>query len=307
MTPVSSGPAFLSAVRAAGGGLHLVHLYPAVDPSLDAEIERMVSARSAILCKGEVSLSRRGLLNCKKISYSWQGDWVGTPENSFAGLRKHVKKSIRGRSGPTRVYAVEARDISEMVALKAEIRALAGLGTWPCHITDTREEALALAAIYFNENALLVWNGRGIVSDTAAFDARVDALKARLAEHSLPLDGICGAGSTVLSAMGLRRSRDFDYLALDSRYDVLKDGVYSPHDSQLRYYPAPKERIIEDPALHFVYRGVKIASPDVVLAMKRARGEWPKDWKDALRIVLFRAKSRFLARHAAMRLGGLLV
>ena len=186
--------------------------------------------------------------------------------------------------------------------MKAEIRELIGKGTWPCHITDTREEALTLGRIYFNPNALLVYNGRSHVYDSRDFDARVDELKQRLSKAGLPLEGIIGAGSTPLGVAGIRKTKDFDYLALDDRYDMaIHDDMYSPHDSQLRRYPLPKEQLINDSNYYFYYRGMKFISLDVLAAMKRKRHEWPKDWKDFFRIKAFKAKTRILTALSAWR------
>ena len=280
----------------------LVHLYPAIDPGLDSRIEEMIKRHAVIRYKEEVRLTRRGLVNCKKISYGRQGDWIGNLQDGFFGLRKHAKKSIRGRNAPTRVYVVEAKNIAEMVALKAEIRELIGKGTWPCHITDTHEEALTLGRIYFNPNALLVYNGRSHVYDSSEFDARVDELKRRLQEAGLSLEGIVGAGSTPFGVAGIRKTKDFDYLALDERYDqAIHDEMYSPHDSQLRRYPAPKEVLINDSDYHFYYRGMKFISLDVLARMKRKRHEWPKDWKDFFRVKWFVAKTGLLRLLSAWR------
>lgn len=280
----------------------IVHLYPAIDPKLDGRIEEMIARHAEIFFKEEVRLTRRGLINCKKVSYSKQGDWIGSLRDGFAGLRKHAKKSIRGNSNPTRVYIVTAKGIDEMIALKAEIRELIGKGTWPIHITDTQDEALTLARIYFNPNALLACNGRSHVYDSSVFDARIDELKCRLEKAGLPLDGMVGAGSTPFGVTGIRVAKDFDYLAIDSRYDdVLHDEIFSPHDSQLRRYPFPKEQLINDPDKHFYYRGIKFISLDVLAAMKKKRHEWPKDWKDYFRVKAFKAKTRMLLALSAWR------
>lgn len=282
--------------------IYLLHLYPAIKPELDEQIEGIIRKYANIHFKENVQLSRRGLVNCKKISYSKQGDWIGGFKDGFFGLRKHAKKSIRGRRGPTRVYVITADNISKMVALKAEIRELIGKGTWPCHITDSQEEALTLARIYFNNNALLVCNGRRHTYDSASFDVRVDELKQRLENAGLPLDGIIGVGSTPLAIADIRRAKDFDYLAIDERYDaVLHDDIYSPHDSQLRRYPYSKKELIENCEHYFYYRGVKFISLDILAQMKRRRHEWPKDWRDYIKIKLFMLKSRLLASASAWK------
>ena len=282
--------------------IYIVHLYPAIDSRMDNQIEDMVRSHSKIHFKRDVRLTRRGLVNCKKISYSKQGDWIGSLDDGFAGLRKHAKKSIRGHSRPTRVYVVTTKDISEMVALKAEIRELVGKGTWPIHITDTHEEALTLARIYFNQNTLLACNGRSHLYDSGAFDSRIDELKRRLEKAGLPIEGIVGAGSTPFGVTGIRAAKDFDYLAIDSRYDeVLHDDIFSPHDSQLQQYPFPKERLINDSNMHFWYRGMKFISLDVLALMKRKRHEWPKDWKDFIRIKAFKSETFILRSLSAWR------
>lgn len=280
----------------------LLHLYPSIDPKFDARIEAMIERYATSCYKEEVWLSRRGLVNCKQISYLKEGDWIGSCQNGYLGLRKHAKKSIRNKKLPTRVYVLKADRVSKMVALKAEIRELIGRGTWPCHITDTYEEALTLGRIYFNPNALLVYNGRNNYYDSGDFDAKVEELKRRLQKAGLPLEGIVGAGSTSLGAAGIRKANDFDYLALDERYDqVLNDDIYSPHDSQLCFYPLPKEEIITNSDYYFYYRGLKFISLDVLARMKSRRHNWPKDWRDYFRIKLFMVKAMLLKWLSAWR------
>ena len=192
-------------------------------------------------------------------------------------------------------------NLEKMRCLKKEIRAMVGKGTWPCHITDTQEEAITLARIYFNPNSLLVANGKSVNYDSCLNDKRIDELKRRVIDAGLSLDGIVGVGSTALCVAGVREAKDFDFLALTNEYNVICDDVYSAHDSQLRYYPCPKDEMINNESFHFCYRGMKFISLGVFMKMKKKRHEFPKDFKDIIRLWLFETREKMLHKMVSWR------
>ena len=279
----------------------LLHLYPAITDKYYCQIESVVSELSVLHYKQKVRLTRRGLINCKKISYSSQGDWIGNVGNRWFGLRKHAKKSIRGQYGSTWVYVLTAEGLGKMRELKARIREIIGKGTWPCHITDTHQEAIELAQIYFNKNALMATNSRSICYDVSILNKRIDEVKKRLETAKLPLSGIIGVGSTPFCIAGIRQAKDFDFLALTKDYEIINDSIYSAHDSQLKYYPYTKQELIMDSNHHFYYRGMKFISLDALLKMKLRRHEWPKDFKDIVRLYLCKVRVYMLDKLVGFR------
>lgn len=282
--------------------VHIVHVYPAVGAENRRYIESELLARGEIYFKKDVKFSRSGLINCKKISYDRQGFGGGFTDH-FWGYRKHAKKSIGGSSRPTMIYVVRGT-LDEMRRLKESMRKRVGRGTWPIHITDSHEEAIALSEIYFNPNALAVFNARSYLYDSAKIDKVIDDFKAKVLDLGFSLEDVCVAGSVPMAICGIRRSKDCDYLSTDTRVYVLKDKIYSPHDSQLKYYPATKEEIVRNPRWYFKYRGVKVLSLEGCLRLKLKRRGWPKDHKDILRILWFLLKANARKATASIRFMG---
>jgi hypothetical protein len=149
-----------------------------------------------------------------------------------------------------------------------------------------------LAETYFNANSLFAINHRLFAKDDKVFDDNVEYLKSTAQKLGVELDDICGAGSTPLNVLLMRHSDDLDYLSIDERLNM-EDDIISPHDSQLCYYPYPKEEIITNPANYQYYHGLKLISLDVLYQMKHNRGEKPKDLNDCRMINKLLRRSHF--------------
>ena len=260
---------------------HIVNLHSVADPALDDKVREILGRYGFIYYEKSVKLSFSGCVNLKKISYGsfWErGSWIGSARDGFSGAQEHARESMQG-GNPLRVFVFVCDRHEDVVSAKAEIRALYGLGNTTVHINDTHEEAVWLAEAYFNENSLKMLNLRSFRFEDARFDALVDALKSKAAECGVPVDSLCGAGSSPLDVVGARKSDDLDYLCTADSFDLHEEDI-SCHDGQLDFYPRTKADIIGDPRLHFYYRGMKFISLEVLRDMKRKRNEQPKDVRD---------------------------
>lgn len=111
-----------------------------------------------------------------------------------------------------------------------------------------------------------------------------------------PVDG----GDAVMISFLTSKERNLSRL-WDSSDEIIKDSIYSAHDSQLEYYPYTKQELITNSSHHFYYRGMKFVSLDVLLKMKLRRHEWPKDFKDIVRMYLCKVRVFILDKLVGFR------
>ena len=128
----------------------------------------------------------------------------------------------------------------------------------------------------------------------ARFDGLVDELKRAAWAKGVGVDRLCLVGSAPLNVFGLRRCGDVDYLLADAPADfAVADRRLSAADDDLRHYPVGKDRLVDDPAFHFRYRGVKVITLGVLDAFKRRRNRSAKDRRDRILIRAVCAKSLY--------------
>ena len=208
----------------------------------------------------------------------------------------HANNSMDpSKKAPLRAYVFICDNIENVLKAKAEIRSLENKGNFSIHINDTREEAVCLASIYFNDNSIEMLNARSYKIETEKLDTLIHRLKEEVRAQEADIDDVCGAGSTPLNVAGARESADLDFLYSGSKPLIIPDGELSHHASELKYYPYDEATIVHHPQMQFYYNGVKFISLDILLKMKRKRNERPKDVKDCKLISKIKkgAKNRF--------------
>lgn len=273
---------------------YIVNLHSITDMTKDEVVVQILEKYGFVYYKKEIYLTFNGYVNLKKLSYGsfWDREsWIGNVENKFEGAQMHAKQSMG--NNPLRAFVFVCDDLQKVINAKAEIRNLFNLGNYSVHINDTREEAIWLAETYFNKNSLDMINNRPLDYEESRFDEMVEELKKIAIQHRVNMEDICGAGSAPLSVYGLRSSSDLDFLYCgNSEFDIQTETL-SNHDSELKYYPYHKKEIIENPAYHFYYHGIKFISLDVLYLMKENRNEIPKDVNDCKMIKCFRKKKKY--------------
>lgn len=273
---------------------HIVNLFPAANPLRDGEVRAILEKYGFVYCRKDVSLTFDGCVNLKKISYGefWEKEqWIGTAKDKFRGAQSHARQSLHGNGG-LRVFVFVCDKAEKVLAAKAEIRALYGLGNPTVHINDTHAEAVRLAETYFNDNSMWVLNRRKFEFDDSRFDRLVDGFRQRIEAAGRNVSDYCLAGSTPLNVVGVRHSDDLDFLSVDPTAACVENDVYSNHDGQLPHYGHEKAEIVGDPRLHFFYRGMKFISVSVLHGMKKSRNEIGKDDVDCRAIERLSADGR---------------
>lgn len=273
---------------------YIVNLHSVTDPSKDDQVVQILEKYGFVYYKKDITLTFDGYVNLKKLSYGsfWEREsWIGTVEDKFAGAQMHARNSM-GKN-PLRAFVFVCDDLKKVIKAKAEIRDLFNLGNFSIHINDTREESVWLAETYFNKNSLDMINARPLDYEDPQFDGMIEELKETATQHKVDLENICGAGSTPFDVYGLRKSSDLDFLYCGTQPFDIQTDTLSNHDSELKYYPYPKKEIIENPAHHFYYHGLKFITLGVLYAMKQKRNEVPKDVNDCKMIESFRKKKKY--------------
>ena len=268
---------------------YIVNLFPIINENNDKKIVDILNKYGFVYYKKSVRLSYNGIVNLKKIHYRGE-KWIGDYTNGFAGLRYHAD-NCRGES-PVRALVFVCDSLDKVIQAKNEVRNLFKLGNFPIHINDKRSEAVELAETYFNNNSLYFLNYRPYNIVTEKIDSYVEAFRDYLFENKLNVDDFCACGSTPLGLFGIRDIDDFDFIHINDAIPSPKNENLSSHESELRYYPLDKDTIITDPRYHFYYKGVKFVSLDTILAMKKTRGEKPKDIMDVRNILLFKLRNK---------------
>ena len=261
---------------------HIINLHSITNPKDDDRVEAILNKYGLIFYKKELHLTYNGLVNLKKLSYGSFWDHI-FKINVIGNFRDKI--CYLALFNTVRVVNNNFRD-------KIALCNVNNIGNFSVHINDLHDEAVWLAETYFNANSFFAINNRPFAKDDKVFDDNVEYLKSTAQKLGVDLDDICGAGSTPLNVLLMRHSDDLDYLSIDERLNIEND-IISPHDSQLCYYPYPKEEIITNPANYQYYHGLKLISLDVLYQMKHNRGEKPKDLNDCRMINQLLLRSHF--------------
>ena len=204
--------------------------------------------------------------------------WMNCADGLSPGFI-NKQKSCFPCSGVLKAALIDSFDPSDLRQTKERIRSLYGLGNHSIHITDSTEETLRIARTLFNENSLKFM--RNNIQVFANFNNLLSSLRDWIFVNNINENLICVDGGAVLSALGIRECRDLDFLyhGNPAKLPPRPKGV-DCHNNQAQYFAHPIPDIVGDPRLHFWYMGVKFCNPEVLLSMKKKRGE-EKDFIDA--------------------------
>ncbi len=178
-----------------------------------------------------------------------------------------------------RVYLIKSNDAGEVVRAKEEIRSLFELGNHSIHITDTRDEAVEMGELLFNQNSIHFLN-RARPKNFRNFLCRLESLENAVDEERIDRSSIVIDSGSVLAAYGIREAEDLDILhtsRLDS-FQIREFAVVDSHNSD-SHYSESIDDLIMNPSNHFYYLGFKFVSIDRVREMKEKRA-FAKDRQD---------------------------
>lgn len=239
---------------------------------LDEEIKESIPN---IVYRKEVKLNPVGARNLLIKVYHSE-PWLGGIDNDFKGVEGKLIECFKNFN-PLRVVAFQADTLEKVFEIKNKIRALFNIGKHSIHITDTKDEAIRVSRLLFNENSIHFLNH----ADPYKYVSNKDALKKLeewVDEAAINHNDILVDGSLLFSLYGIRESKDVDYLSLlDIPHPAPSDT--NSHEEDLEYHGQDKASLILNPLYHFYYDDLKIISFEQLYHMKKNRaGE--KDLND---------------------------
>ena len=244
--------------------LKIVTLLPRATGKKD-EVAKILRSTGDVVYEKSLEINLRGLDNLVKEFYRDE-PWIG---GFFSPHSMGKTKQCWDSKNPRLTVYLWASN-TECCVVKKKIRQLFKVGNHSVHINDTQEETLRIGSLLFNENSRQFLQKSPFKlspNNQKLFKEHLEAQKSNSQDY-------CITGSFVLALYGLRESRDLDYVYHGT---PLLGG--DTHNKYAHLFNTSIDDIIYNPNHHFYFAGVKVASLEVIRAMKQKRGE-PKDHVD---------------------------
>lgn len=121
------------------------------------------------------------------------------------------------------------------------------------HGTDEIEDTKVLVEAITNPNTLNLLNRVRVSRKDRVFSRVPDSLRNN--------PKVCVDGSSVMELYGLRKSRDLDFICIDSEFrSVIQSMGYDLNDRHYEWLALTQEAVIQDPHLHIKLFGLKFSS-----------------------------------------------
>ncbi|WP_111638652.1 hypothetical protein [Marinomonas shanghaiensis] len=250
---------------------YLAFLWPSGRENYNA-VEQLFSK---VVYKKKIELNSQGGLNLLVELYKHM-DWIGSESNNFPGAHQKLFECFTDFK-PLTVIMFQSDSLEQVQALKKKVRAINGIGFSSIHITDTKEEAIRISKLIFNENGLHFLNHAKPYKIRKVHET-LKKLGEKNKVSGINQDFVLG-GSMTLGVYGLRDPKDVDYIANDFYILDEYNEIIEPHDSQLEFHKIDKVQLIYNPNYYFEYLGFKFFSFNQTFDFKRNRGE-AKDVND---------------------------
>jgi hypothetical protein len=239
-------------------------------PSAVGAREEALSHFSNIIFSKDLKLTSNGAFNILYELYKHM-DWVGNERNGYSGIQQKLLECFP-RLDKVKVIVFQAKEFDDVLAIKEKIRNIYNIGFSSIHITDTKEEAIRISRLLFNENGLHFLNYGQLTKNQKILD-KLDKFKEFLLQNEIPRSDICIDGSLILKMYGLRDNDDVDFLLKKGSEIINPDTDFETHDSELKYHDVDKNDLIYNPSFYFEYYGLKFISFKQLFKMKKNRNE----------------------------------
>lgn len=228
----------------------------------------------------EVRLSHRAAHGLLAQVYAGE-PWLGDADAGHPGVAAKLEPCFAG-SAPLRALLFHADARIDRVALKERVRALYGIGKHAIHITDTQDEAVRLGRLLFNDTALR-FLARGDPHRFGRTAELATGLKESLRRTGRDPASVAVDSGMVMGVHGLRAPGDCDVVAADVVDAGAIDLGAGVEAHGAGYHAVDARALIEDPANHFDFDGLRWVSLDRVAEMK-ARRQAGRDAEDLVLI-----------------------
>ncbi len=252
--------------------IYLACVWPTANGS-DRDIEKLIPN---IVYRKEVTLNEKGAHNLLSQIY-YDEKWIGSPENNYRGVLGKLVECFKSFD-PVRIIAFQADNLEQVVDIKDKIRGLFNVGKHSVHITDTKEEAVRLARIVFNDNSVHFLNYAQPYSFSSTHH-RITKVKACMQNNNIDFSDMVLDTGMVLSVYGLRKSQDIDYFINKHQSLRTAENLFECHNDELTFHEENAETLLYNPEYYFYFDDVKFVSFNQIYRMKKNRGE-EKDRND---------------------------
>ena len=243
-------------------------------PSAYIYNRQVESLFKSVIYKKTLALGGRGALNLLYQCYHHM-NWIGTDNNSFRGLYQKLNECFPTTQDPVTYFLFQSEgDLAEVRALKQKIRDLCNVGLSSIHITDTKEEALALSRLILNDNGVHYLNNAPLIKPQTR--QKLDTLILNAQDVAIASQSFMIDGSFTLELYGLRNAADLDIVSSNSESELHSKLHLDTRKQDIQYHDKTANELIYDPTFYFYLHGLKIVGLKQLLHMKRNRAH-PKD------------------------------
>ena len=252
--------------------LHIAFLWPTAKGH-NEEIEQIIPN---IIYRKEMTLNLNGAHNLLSQIYYGE-EWLGSVENNFKGSKGKLLECFKSLE-PVRVIAFQADNLDEVLKIKNKVRKIFNIGKHSIHITDTKEEAIRVARVVFNDNSIHFLN-YAKPNKYISTHQKIEEFKKFIEKNNLDNKDLLIDSSLILSCYGLREAKDIDFICSDNSKIKINFEYINIHDEELKNYNESKNELIYNPRNYFYFNNLKFISFTQLYKMKRKRDE-EKDKND---------------------------
>ena len=245
---------------------YIAFIWPSAK-GFDSELKKIIPN---IVYRKDIVFSLKGAHNLLSQIYSGE-KWLGNVENNYRGVQAKLVECFKNFNS-VRVIAFQEDELQNVFLIKEKIRELFKIGKHSIHITDTKEEALRVSKLVFNENSIHFLN-HSSPNRFLSFHKKINKFKNFLKENKIDNNHVVLDSGVVLSAYGLRESKDIDFIALDDLNYKKQNALIDNHDTELIYHKEKKEELIFNPQFYFHFIDLKFISFKQLYNMKLERAE----------------------------------
>ena len=254
--------------------IYIALLWPTAQGK-DKEIEEIIPN---IVYRKNVDLNNNGAHNLLSEVYFGE-NWIGNKENNFKGVKKKLVECFKNKSA-LRAIAFQAESLDKVLEIKEEVRKLFNVGKHSIHITDTKDEAVQLSRMLFNNNSIHFLN-HAKPNTILSTHEKIEKFKINILKNKVDFKNVLLDGGIMLSLYGVREASDIDYFIAGK--DKLKDFEnldIEVHDKELVFHNKEKIDLIFNPTNYFYFNDLKFVSYKQLYEMKRNRYKKNLNTKD---------------------------
>ncbi len=231
------------------------------------EIEKIIPN---IVYRKELQLNPNGAHNLLSQIYYGE-EWLGSVENNFSGVRGKLVECFKSFD-PVQIIAFQTDKLDETLEIKKKIRTLFNIGKNSIHITDTKEEALRVSRLVFNDNSIHFLN-YAKPNRYLKTHKKLTQFQNYLQKNDVMVDDTVLDSGIVLAVYGLRNVNDIDCFIDDNEKLQYYDDDIETHDDTLKYHDNEKAELIYNPKNYFYFNDLKFVSFNQLYKMKKNRDE----------------------------------